>query len=328
MTLQLLVFDQHVLPPGLMDGCVPKSAISNQEPTNRQSGLEFHTIIQSLSRQWPSLPALLLHGAVQRLCKLTQPQPHTDAPTLAGWVKLLLEPSSTAKGQVPLQKGQQASPSGTRAGKRKSLSSDPRTALSAEASGYSPTGLQLRACIGVCLAAMPACSDHNAGAVRQVLSQLLQHLQRDHPCEYANWGHTAQTLAASCFAQEGVEHLPALRAAFQWKPSSDEPSSDELCSAQQRQQSLLGDLHTSADGSKRSVIHPPEPGCAGDQWLPCWHNLKWKVFWEALLYVHGVQGSLWMGTCFSFSHCSRPPPNPQCESVAMLGQVIACYWSF
>ena len=244
-------------PPGVMDGCVPKSAGSNQDPVNQQCGLEFHTIIQSLSQQWPSLPTLLLHGAVQRLCKLTQPQPHTDAhdaSVLAGWVKLLLQPSSTGKGQQPLQKGQQPSPSGTRAGKRKSLSSDPKTAPSPEASGYSPTGLQLRACIGMCLAAMPACSAHTADAVRQVLLQLLQHLQREDPCGYAKWGHTAQTLAASCFAHKGLENSPAL-AAFQWKPSSNEPGSDELCSAQLRQQSLLRDLHTSADGSERSVDH-------------------------------------------------------------------------
>ena len=269
MTLQLLIFYATCAgPPGAMDGCVAKSAVGNQDPTNQHSGLEFRSIIQSLSRQWPSLPALLLNGAVQRLCKLTQPQPHTDAhdaSVLAGWVKMLLEPSSTGKGQQPLQKGQQPSPSGSRVGKRKSLSSDPKTAPSADATGYSPTGLQLRACIGMCLAATPTYSIHTADAVRQVLSQLLQQLQRDHPPEYANWGHTAQTLAASFFAQKGLEHSPAPGPSSQVKPSSEEPSSEELCIAQQRQQALLGDLHTSADSSQRSIDHPLELGCAGLQ---------------------------------------------------------------
>lgn len=248
-----------------MDGCVPESAVSSQDTINQQTGLKFYTIIQSLSRHWPSLPALLLNGAVQRLCELTQPQPHTDAhhaSVLAGWVKLLLEPSSTGKQLQLLHKGQQPSPGGTRAGKRKSLSCDPTTAPAAQGSAYSPTGLQMKACIGMCLGALPACSSHTAGAVRQVLSQLLQHLQRDHPCDHADWGDTAQTLAASCFAQEGQEHMPALEAASQSKSSSDEPGSDELCTAQQRQQALLGNLHTMSDKRERLVGRPMQHGFA------------------------------------------------------------------
>lgn len=279
-----------------MEDYVTKSAVSHQDPTNQHSGLEFCSIIQSLSRLWPSLPALLLDRAVQCLCKLTQPQPHTDAQdasVLAGWVKLLLEPSSTGRGQQPLQKGQQPSPSGTRAGKRKSPDSDPRTARSAEASGYSPNGLQLRACIGMCLAAMPACSGLTADAVGQVLSQLLQHLQRDHPAEYADWGHTAQALAASLFPQKGLERSPVLRLAFQPKPSSEDASSEELCTAQQRQQALLVDLHTLADGTERSVDHPIKLGCAGRQQGVS--SMRVQIAIDILLCPairHGVRGSL------------------------------------
>lgn len=241
-----------------MDSCVSNSAATQQHPTNQQTGGDFHTIIQCLSRHWPSLPALLLNQAVQRVCKLAQPQPHThahDASLLAAWVKLLLEPSSTGKGQQLLQKGQHPSPSGSRAGKRKSLSSDPKTEPSSESSGYSLTGVQLRACMGMCLTALPACKGQTAAAaIGQVLSQLLQHLQRDYPSEYADWGHTAQTLAASCCPQGGLEGPAVMGPALEVEPSQDEQSSQELSTVQQRQQSLLGELRTSDDdGSDRSV---------------------------------------------------------------------------
>ena len=248
-----------------MDSCESNSASSKQNPINQQTGGDFYSIIQCLSRHWPSLPALLLNQAVQHLCQLAQPQPHThahDASVLAAWVKLLLESSGTGKGQQTPHKGQQtpqkgqhASPSGIRAGKRKSLSSDPKAPEpSSESSGYSLTGVQLRACMGMCLAALPACKGQTAAAaVGQVLSQLLQHLQHDYPSEYADWGHTAQALAASCYPQGGLEGLAVMGPARQVEPSQDEPSSHGLSGAQQRQQSLLGELRTSDDDSNRSV---------------------------------------------------------------------------
>ena len=297
-----------------MDGCVPKSAVSKQDPINQQSGLEFQTIIQSLSQQWPNLPALLLNGAIQRMCKLTQPQPCTtnahDASVLAGWVKLLLELSNTSKELQPLQKAQQPSPSGTRDGKRKSLSSDPKVS-SAEASDYHPTGLQLRACIAMCLTALLACSSHTIDAVRQVLSQLLQHLQRDHPREYADWGHTAQTLAASCFAKKGLEYPPAQEQAVQFRPSSDEASIDELCTAQQRQQALLENLHTSHDNSERSVGNVSRTWLCRRAWDGDSLQVQPQVSFAELCYRYIRFRAMSGGVCASASrHCSSFQPRP------------------
>ena len=245
-----------------MDDCVPKSTFHDQDPTDQQPNLICRTIIQSLSRHWPSLPALLLTGAIQRLCNVTKHQPLTethDPSVLAGWVQLLLETASTKKGQQPspstekgqqpspsTEKGQQPSPSMARADKRKSIRSDSRAQSSAEAKVYNPTGLQLRACICTCSAALPACSGQTAAAVRQVLWQLLQQLQQDHPGEYADWGNIAQTLAASFQPHKEVKHTPI-------PEPSVPPSIDDLCAGQQRQQSLLEDLHTLADGTERSV---------------------------------------------------------------------------
>lgn len=226
-----------------MDGCVSKLAYSDEDPTKQAPDPVCCSIIQSLSRQWPSLPALLLNGAIQRLCRLTQHQPRTDAHLLlAGWVKLLLETPSTATAQHP-------SPSVARIGKRKSIGSESRAQPPAEASGHRPTAPQLRACIGTCLAAMPACGGQSTAAVRQALLQLLQHLQNHHPGEYTTWGATARALAASCHPDRAQEKPPVLVTAM-----TSEASSDELSSAQEKQHSLLQDLQTTSDGTDdRSV---------------------------------------------------------------------------
>lgn len=226
-----------------MDGCVLKLAFSDDDPTKQAPDPVCRSILQSLTRQWPSLPALLLSGAIQRLCRLTPHQPGTDAHLLlAGWVKLLLDTATTATAQQP-------SPSVARAGKRKSIGSESKAQPSAETSGYTPTATQLRACIGSCLAAKPASSGQTTAAVWQALLQLLQHLQDHHPGEYATWGATARALAASCHPHRAQEQAPLLLTAM-----TSEASSDELSSAQQRQHSLLQDLQTTSDGTKdRSV---------------------------------------------------------------------------
>lgn len=244
-TWRLLLLEHHLLPSGIMDGCA-KSSVRDEDPTKRLLDPICHSIIQSLSRQWPSLPALLLIGAIQRLCKPIQRQPRTDAHlVLAGWIKLLLETSTTVTGQQPSQ-------SPARAGKRKSISSESKAQLSAEASGYRPTAQQLKACIGTCIAALPACGGQTTASVKQVASQLLQHLQHQHPSEYAAWGRTAQVLAASCHPHTATETSPMLTAAV-----TSEASSDDLFSAQQGQQSVLQSLHTAPDCSDRSAP-PPE----------------------------------------------------------------------
>ena len=248
----LLLLKHHFLPSGIMNGCVPMLAFSDEEdPTKQEPDPVFQTIIQSLSRQWPSLPALLLNGVIQRLCNLAQQQPRTDAHlVLAGWVKLLLESPSR-------ETGQQRSPSVTRTGKRKSIGSESKAQPSEDAIGYRPTALQLRACIEACLEAMPTSRGQATAAVRQVLTQLLQHLQHHHPGEYSTWGDTARVLAASCHPHRPQVKLPVLKTAME-----SEPSRDELSSAQQRQQSLLQDLNTTPDGAKdRSVISDVETAC-------------------------------------------------------------------
>ena len=216
-----------------MSDCVPESASVNTSSSS-------HSILQSLSQQWPSLPALLLFGAVQRLCQLSQQQQHTelhDASVLADWVKLLLGDSH--KG-VPSR--QQPSPGMSRARKRKSASSDAKCPPSAEGISFNPTASQLQACTAECLAALPASSTQTAGAVRQVVLQLLAQLQNDYHQEYTSWGSAAQALVDSC--PESQEECSVQTAA----------SSVDLHAAQKVQHSLIDGIQSTGDGDNRLVL--------------------------------------------------------------------------
>lgn len=225
-----------------MDDCMSQSDSINASSTKQQLSLVSHSILHSLTQQWPSLPALLLSGATQRLCQLSQQQhQHTqlhDASVLASWVKLLLDNSQT--GDTHRQQHPE-SPGVSRVRKRKSSSSDAKRPPSAEGNSFNPTAPQLQACTAECFAALPASSHETAGAVRQVVLQLLSRLQEDHQQEYASWGSSAQTLVDLNHPQQDGSSVQTAASSF------------DLHDAQQMQQALLDDMKASDDGNSRSV---------------------------------------------------------------------------
>lgn len=196
-----------------------------------------HDIIQPLAALWPSLPALLLAGAVQRLCQMTQPaQPKVpmqyDAVTLAGWVQVLLALSTEV--------GQQQTQTRTRGSKRKSMNSEVQAATASELSGHMPTAAQLRACIGECLAALPKADLETATPLRQVLLLLTGQVKQNHANEYMVWGRTAEHLAALCQpatqADLSVHHVAS---ALTLTASQGVLDDAHVLEAEQRQQHTL-----------------------------------------------------------------------------------------
>ena len=196
-------------------------------------------IVHALRQLWPSLPALLLQGVVQRLCKVTQPQHHDavhSASALASWVYILLHSSSIA----PVQ--QQPSPGRTQSGKRKSIGSDAKAVAPSIASQHAPTASQLQTCIGDCLAALPAPTAEAAAAIRQVLAQLLSRLQHGYPHEYETWGSSAQTLVHLSQPEASWEGLPVA--------SEDVP----LDKALEQQQVLISRLQKSSEAGDSRLV--------------------------------------------------------------------------
>ena len=229
---------------GVMDDLVSDATCSDQDLAARNANsiaqsqnLTCQSILQSLSQLWPSLPALLLSGAVQRLCQQQQQR----ASVLAGWVKALL-----ACAQVT--QTQKHSPVVARAGKRKSITHHAQDPAPVERSSYTPTAAQLKACIQGCLVALPASSGQIKAAAQKVLLQLLDQLQHDHALEYASYGKSAQTLLTLCKPQAEDEQLLTHESAAQ-----AESSCNDLRAAQQKQKLLMQHLQATANGHDRSV---------------------------------------------------------------------------
>lgn len=198
-----------------------------------------HGIVQSLAALWPSLPALLLAGAVRRLCHSRQPNQqgsttHSASSSAAAWVQLLLA--------MPTEAGQQLTqtPTHTRGGKRKSMSSDGQAATAVEQAGNMPTAAQLRACIEECLVAVPQAQDEAASALRQVLSLLTGQLKHKHMAEYIAWGGTAEQLAGLWQPATRTGAPEDDIAAVQG--SGDELHESALLEAKQKQQQILQNL--------------------------------------------------------------------------------------
>ena len=197
-----------------------------------------HGIVQSLAALWPSLPALLLAGAVHRLCQNTRPNPQGAtthrASSSAGWVQLLLS--------MPTEAGQQLAqtPTHTRGSKRKSMSSEGQAATAVEQAGNMPSAAQLRACIRECLVALPQAQDPAATALQQVLSLLTGQLKHKHMAEYIAWGGTADQLAALWQPATGTG-VPVhdIAAVHRRAGSGDDSSEAALLEAKQKQQQIL-----------------------------------------------------------------------------------------
>ena len=198
-----------------------------------------HDIIQPLAALWPSLPALLLAGAVQRLCQMTQPAQQAltqhDAVTLAGWVQVLLTLSTEV--------GQQQTQTRTRGSKRKSMSSEVQAATASELHGQIATAAQLRACIGECLAALPKADLETATALRQVLLLLTGQVKQKYAAEYMLWGKTVEQLAALCQLETQAD-LSEHHVAAASTVTASEGVSDDACvlEAEHRQQHTLQEL--------------------------------------------------------------------------------------
>lgn len=198
-----------------------------------------HSIVQSLAALWPSLPALLLAGAVRRLCQSRQPNQqgattHSASSSAAAWVQLLLT--------MPTEAGQQLTqtPTHSRGGKRKSMSSAGQAAAAVEQAGNMPSAAQLRACIKDCLVALPQAQDDAAVALRQVLSLLTGQLKHKHMAEYTAWGGTAEQLAGLWQPETGtgapVDDIAAVQG------PGDESLEAALLEAKQKQQQLLQNM--------------------------------------------------------------------------------------
>ena len=200
-----------------------------------------HDVMQSLAALWPSLPALLLAGAVQRLCQMTQPVQQVpmqhDAVTLAGWVQVLLSPSTEV--------GQQQTQTHIRGSKRKSMSSEMQAATASEVGGHMPTAAQLRACIGECLAVLPKADLETATALRQVLLLLTGQVKQNHAAEYMVWGKIAEEMAALCQPDIQADLSEHHVAADSTLTASEGVLDDaRVLEAEHRQQHTLQDLLT------------------------------------------------------------------------------------
>jgi len=214
-----------------------------------------HDVMQPLAALWPSLPALLLAGAVQCLCQMTQPAQQVpmqhDAVTLAGWVQVLLTLSTEV--------GQQQTQTQTRGSKRKSMSSEVQAATASEVGGQIPTAAQLRACIGECLAALPKADREAATALRQVLLLLTGQVKQHHAAEYIVWGKTAEQLAALCQPDTQAD-LTGHHVAAASTVTASEGVLDDTCvlEAEHRQQHTLQELLA------EDTVAASEP-----RWVPC-----------------------------------------------------------
>ncbi|DBA73872.1 TPA: hypothetical protein ACH3X2_009526 [Trebouxia sp. C0005] len=244
---------------GVMDGQIlTSSAIMRLDATQPFS----HGIIQPLAALWPSLPALLLAGAVQRLCQMTQPaqgapKQHVAA-ILDGWVQVLLTLSTEI--------GQQQTQTHTRGSKRKSMSSEVQAATASELSGHMPTAAQLRALIGECLAALPKAELETATALRQVLLLLTGQVKQNHAAEYMAWGRTAEQLTALCQpetqADLSVHHVAATSTLTASEGVLDDA---HMLEAEHRQQHTLQELLA----TDNAAASKPRGWEKVDDWTPC-----------------------------------------------------------
>lgn len=202
---------------------------------------------------WPSLPALLLAGAVQRLCHTTQHlQAHTadlHASTLASWVQALLARHSSQDSHR-----QQQARTSTRGSKRKSMSSDATAAAPVHAA-FVPPAAQLKSCIEDCLAALPRAEAPTAAALRQVLALLIGQVKQSHTSEYALWGSTADKLTNLCRPVTEDEGLPVHGAAAvqQHQGPDAGPSSSDVQQAVDRQQQMLQGMSSEVSAAGREL---------------------------------------------------------------------------
>ncbi|DBB04473.1 TPA: hypothetical protein ACH3X1_012573 [Trebouxia sp. C0004] len=223
-----------------------------------------HDIIQAVAALWPSLPALLLAGAVQRLCQMTQPAQQVpmqhDTVILAGWVQVLL----TLSAQVGRQQTQ--TQTHTRGSKRKSMNSEVQAAAVSELDGRIPSAAQLRACIGKCLAALPKADLETATALRQVLLLLTGQVKQNHAAEYNVWGRTAEQLAALCQPATQAD-LSVHRVAAASTLTASQGYLNDACvlEAEHRQQHTLQELLA----EDTAAASEPRGWEKVDDWTPC-----------------------------------------------------------
>ena len=214
-------------------------------------------IVQSLATLWPSLPALLLAGAVQRLCHVTHAQPQSGANhpiALLGWVKVLL-----AK---PIMQEDQRAQTSSRGSKRKSVNSDAKASAAAAAASdhtaYMPTAAQLKASAEDCLTALPKADGETAAALQKVLLLLLGQVKQHHGNDYVLWGSTAERLTGLCCPAEQCDRINLDMGAISKQKQTETNSIDNLHQAQQRQQRVLRDMAAGAGtavSNSRLVMH-------------------------------------------------------------------------
>ena len=213
-------------------------------------------IVQSLATLWPSLPALLLAGAVQRLCHITHAQHQSGAKhpiALLGWVKVLL-----AK---PIMQEEQRAQTSSRGSKRKSVNSDAKASAAAAASdhtAYMPTAAQLKASAEDCLTALPKADGETAAALQKVLLLLLGQVKQHHGNDYVLWGSTAERLTDLCCPAEQCDRINLDIGAISKQKETETNSIDNLHQAQQRQQRVLQDMAAGAGtavSNSRLVMH-------------------------------------------------------------------------
>ena len=223
------------------------------------SDARLHGTISALAAVWPSLPAVLLSGAVQRLCSNTNGhKPSDDQLTLlAAVIKSLLQGHSlTDAQQQPSQK--------KRRGKRKSTGSDIEPANAAGGPVWCASAAQLKGCIADCLQAQPTAQGKSASALHKVMLLLVQHIKDEHAAEYDSWGSNVEQLVNLMPPMSDIELFQSARdvsgkatAANKSSPSLDGSWFEDTVEARKKQKQMLHDLEVQ-DGplpkASRSVL--------------------------------------------------------------------------
>ena len=214
----------------------------------------LHGIVSALAAVWPSLPALLLSGAVQRLCSKSHNQQFADdqLALLTAVIKALLQRHS-------MLDAQQQSSQKKRRGKRKSTGSDAEPVTAADRPVWCASAAQLKACIADCLQAQPRAEGERAAALRKVLLLLVQHMQEQHAAEYNSWGSSAEQLVNLMPPTSHAELSQSARETSQ-KAAADTKSSPALAGsgsqdtveACTKQKQMLHDLEAQDEPSPKA----------------------------------------------------------------------------
>lgn len=253
----------------LLDHGTLKLSDAEEDRTSDAVGSDasLHGTISALAAVWPSLPAVLLSGAVQRLCSNTNVQDLSDdqLTLLTAVMKALLQGHNlTDAQQQPSQK--------KRRGKRKSTGSDTEPANAAGRPVWCASAAQLKGCIADCLESQPTAQSKRAAALHIVLLLLVQQMKEEHAAEYDSWGSSPEQLmslmppVSHTELSQKQQHISCKAAvANQNSPALAGSVFEDTFQAQKRQKQMLHNL-----GAQDELIPKASRGWTkATDWIPC-----------------------------------------------------------